>query len=841
MASRRRPQSEFDATQAGIGPQIETLDSLIGGYNGYVDPSVLSPQFWAACSNVYAGQFQTIRRARWAPIYNYGAPGSTPVASAFSYNPPTPGSAALNLPPYIIFDYTNSPTQILPYTRGLATFSPSPLFYELNVQFGPYMRFSPVPAFIMQANGTVRSKLFANLTANPIAVAIEFWGIDAPDSSVQVTLNAGSTATITTAVRTSNVVLVTLSGTRPANLKIGAYVNIAGVADTTFNTAAGVAAQVIAVPGTTQFTYANVGSNASSTGGTATVQITKTVGRSYSWAWENASTGHVSAPSPASQYVKYTNQTGTIDCIQPGTISVALGNVLVSGTDTQFSPAWVGRRLWIEGLGSTDVYDIAGVQSPTLLTLAEPASFNGASQRFQVVDFQSTDIRLYATGDAASVYFRVARNAFFYNNPTLGSAGLEFVDTANSEPPNQPFTSEIAQAFNVPPPIGQFLQDYQGRILVYGVAGAEQSFFYSNIETTLVGQPPESFAPLNQVTLPIGDGSLNGMANLPTGLIIWSDRQDMFKLTGLLTDNSVANQYQLAATIQRLPYRIGCASAYATTVTSLGCFWLSSDREVWLFTDHYAPKNVGKPIQDILNRINGDRIGFARMTNYKAGDRNWLVMAVALDSSETNNKLCLLDLDLLASNGQASYFTFDMATNQPTWYLYDIDCESILSAVDTNSVQHLVVGNSIGLTDADWHPGYYTVSAEVNVVANVTLHALGNENPEVVKTMNWLRAMTNQLPSQYITQVWSFAVLTYDDDKTVLGNPGNTGNVVNLVPGTQNPTGVRNLEYSPAVFRLGSTRFVKGRRFQIQANFPTVPGLWELRGFQVHYTNTVAR
>jgi len=86
------------------------------------------------------------------------------------------------------------------------------------------------------------------------------------------------------------------------------------------------------------------------------------------------------------------------------------------------------------------------------------------------------------------------------------------------------------------------------------------------MEATVVGQPPESFSPLNQVTLPIGDGQLNGSANLPTGFILWSNRQDMFKLTGLLTDNTVSNQFQLGATIQRLPYKIGCGSPYATII-----------------------------------------------------------------------------------------------------------------------------------------------------------------------------------------------------------------------------------------------------------------------------------
>lgn len=599
------------------------------------------------------------------------------------------------------------------------------------------------------------------------------------------------------------------------------------------------ATQLITVTGLTTFTYANVGTNGATSGsGTATVQITKTVGRSYQYAWENANTGHVSAPSPASQFVKYTNQIGTIDCIEPGTVAVTAGGA-VTGTGTSFSPAWVGRSLWVNTLGTVGF--VVSVTDATHMVISGGATIAGAL--FQVFDLQATHIRLYATGDGGSVYFRIARNLLtgspFGPGTTLATSGLEFIDTSNSEPPNAPFTSELTQNFNVPPPIGQFVADYQGRPIVFGAAGAPQSFFYGNIETTVVGQPPESFAPLNQVTLPVGDGQLNGWANLPTGAIIWSNHQDMFKLTGLLTDNTVSNQFQLGATIQRLPYRMGSGSAYANTVTNLGVFWLTSDRQVQLFTDHYAPKNVGLPIQDILNRING-RIGFAKMKNYKRGERNWLALAISLDSSTFNNKLCLLDLDLLASNGQPSFFTFDMATNQPTWYLFDINCESIESAIDSLNQNHLLAGDVDLITDADYHPPDFTLGEQSVTGGTITLHALGNEAPEVMKQLDWLRANTNQLPINIASQGWSFGVLQYDDERWVLG-AANSGNLVSLVPGVQSSPVVIGLENSPADFRFDGAKFAKGRRFQFQTNFPSTPGNWEFRGFQVKYTGLYER
>ena len=261
---------------------------------------------------------------------------------------------------------------------------------------------------------------------------------------------------------------------------------------------------------------------------------------------------------------------------------------------------------------------------------------------------------------------------------------------------------------------------------------------------------------------------------------------------------------------------------------------------MWLFTDHYAPKNVGVPIQDILNRINGARLSFAKMKIYKSNDRNWLALAISLDSSTFNNKLCLLDLDLLASNGQPSFFTFDMATNAPSWYLYDVNCESIEQAIDNLGKNHLMAGDVDLITDLDWQPSYFTASAEQSVPGNNTLHAVGNENPEILKTANWMRVMTNQLPKNLATQGWKWNILTYDDDTTIIGR-ANTGNVVQLIPGVNNPSGILGLEYSPSKFVFGARPAVKGRRFQIQTIFPSAPGFYELRGFQFAYRNEVAR
>src|SRR4029077_18411352 len=174
----------------------------------------------------------------------------------------------------------------------------------------------------------------------------------------------------------------------------------------------------------------------------------------------------------------------------------------------------------------------------------------------------------------------------------------------------------------------------------------------------------------NQVTLPIANGSINGMIEFPGSLIMWSDTQDMFRLTGLLADNTVSTGTQQGASISRLPYAIGCASPFAADICPLGGIWLTSNAEIMLYTDRYAPKNIGLPVQDILNTIAPASLNLTRAKYFHANKRNWMVFSVAANGSNFCNTVLVCDLDLLSSQGAPSYFTFDMATNSPVWYVF---------------------------------------------------------------------------------------------------------------------------------------------------------------------------
>lgn len=802
---------------------VETIKTFLFGYNGYADPEALPPQMWAQASNVYSGQHGEIRRCRFAnlvvgDVTTGFAAQTARFTGLFPFKDPSQH--------IVIGDINNKIFSFNSASSYAATERVHPFYASgASAMGGNWSRWALLN-MLFEMNGTIKMRgRGANLTT------IEGWGMDAPDASAAITKNAPSAiaAPASSGATRSNGVS-TITTTAAHRVLVGSWVTIAEVSDSSFNGTF----QVVSVPTSTTFTYSQSGlaDVASGTAGNGTVgRLDKTVGRSYRFSWENSNIGDISAPSPATAYQAYANQDALVDCIQPGTVATTLGSPTVTGTGTAFTSAWVGRKLWIEGL--SDRFYVTAVASATSLTLSSNATATVSGKKHQIYDPQTTHIRLYATADGGAVYFRTLRNTFDPSQTTLAASGLEFFDGAATEPPSNPFQTETAQFFNVPPPIGRYLQEYQSRLIVFGVDSTPQTFYYSNIEFTVFGSAPSNFAPLNQITLPIGDAAIGAMGALPTGLIIWSDRQDMFKLTGLLQDNSAADDFTLGSTIQRLPYDLGCSSPWTPTLTPLGLFWLTSDREVRLFNDQYAPRNVGRAVQDILTSINPARLKYAKMTYYHVREKSWLVLAVATGASTFNNKLLVLDLDLLAANGDRMSYLFDEASNSPSWYVFDLTAEGLAASWDGNLQQHLITGDTDKIVEGDYDGVSFKQGAELSVTANVTLHAWGNKNPESIKRMKWCRFTTNRTPSQMVTDGWSFQLQGIDDDVYTFGSPLTLGLVpgVNSVQKTGEPA--RAFEYSTSLFRFDSVNFMQGRRIRVNVTFPTGADAFAFRSVQL--------
>jgi hypothetical protein len=826
----------------------EILAQLSGGYNGFTDPTATVPQMWFQASNVFSSQDGFIHRCRFANVKTFAPTTGLPFTTLKYFA--LPGLSA-----YLLGDINNkmfsydtgssyAQTQrINPYVDPAGT-------GNVNLA-GPWSR-QTLQNIVYEMNGLVKQS-----GRNANAATVEGFGLDSPDASPQVQIFAGGSIALTGITRSNGVVTATLasSGSTPGGNGIG-FINIAGVVDTSFNGTF----VLVSGNGTSTFTWSQFGQNTTSTGGTFSTGITKAVGRSYAIAWENANKPHVGAPSPSTQFIQYNNQNGIILLIEPGAVTVS--GTAVTGIGTFFTAAWIGRSLWVSGTGSLG--RIIAVLSATSMTLATAGTASGS---FQVYDPQATHLRLYETADGQATYFRVQRNAWVPSSVSNLGSGLQFFDSGNSEPPNFPFTTETSQLNNIPPPIGSFLYEYGGRLLVFGVAGAVQSFFYSNSETTSIGMPQESFAPLNQVTLPIQNAKLNGMLEFPGQLIMWSDKNDMFRMTGLLTDNSVLNVAQTqtgaqqGASISSLPYSLGIANPYASDMTPLGGIWLTQNAEIWLFTGTYAPRNIGRPVQDILNSIPKANLSLARAKYFHANNRNWWAIAIPAGSG-FNNTILVLDLDLLASNGSPSYFTFDMASNSPSWYVFQPGpvvtqgtppqtlihprCDSIESVYEAGGAVRLLIGGIDLIQDIDYQS--FNLGSEITVPgANVGLHAYGNDSAYLIKRPGFFRFNTNVDPSTLGPDGWSFQVQGIDDDFYTFAAPL----LLNLTPGVNdvaslcgnpNLSAGESFRFSPALFKVGGVNFVMGRRLRFVVNFPALIGNnYALSNIQVGFGVTPPR
>jgi hypothetical protein len=826
------------------GAPAELLTGLSGGYDGYTVPTEAPWKRWASAVNIYSGAFNYIQRCRFANVISPAIPTGLPFTTLKYFA--LPGLSA-----YLMADVGGL---LYSYDTGAAYAVTQRINPHVDVNGvgnsllnGPWSRES-LGNILYEMNGQVKQ---SGRLAN--AATVESFGLDSPDASPQVTLNLGGPNPLTGLTRLNGI--VTATSTVPFSIP-APIINIANVSDPSFDGSFTISASLGA--GTIQWVQLGQDTTVISGFGTWDFGMTKAVGRSYCFAWENANTTHVGAPSPVTQYILYQDQWGTITCKEVGTISVTAGGGTVTGVGTQFTAAWVGRK--IMGNISSVIGRVASVSSPTVLTLFSPyAGFSHSGDSFQIYDDQATHLRLYATADGGATYFRIARNSFLPGN----FVNLTFKDSGNAEPPSFPFTTETAQFNNIPPPIGAFLNEYQGRLCVFGVPGATQSIFYSNIESTTIGLPPQSFAPLNQITLPIANGNINGMLEFPGSAIIWSDKQDMFRLTGLLSDNTVAGAataaanaaLQQGASIARLPYALGCASPFACEITPLGGVWLSSNAEIWLFTDKYAPKNIGRPVQDILATITKGSINLCRMKYYHTDNRNWLALAIPANFATYNNTVLMLDLDLLASNGSPSYFTFDMATNAPVWFIFQPGttvggnwlprCDSIETVYEANGFVRLLVGQTDLIQDIDAISG--GTGTEISVPnGSVTLHAWGNDSAFVIKRPGWIRFNTNRDPSMLATDGWSFAVQGIDDDFYTFFNPL----TLPLVPGVNdsstlggNPDFLGGLAFrhSPEMYKIGGVNFVMGRRLKFQINFPPGTGVnYQLRSVQLGFDANAA-
>jgi hypothetical protein len=200
----------------------------------------------------------------------------------------------------------------------------------------------------------------------------------------------------------------------------------------------------------------------------------------------------------------------------------------------------------------------------------------------------------------------------------------------------------------------------------------------------------------------------------------------------------------------------------------------------------------------------------------------------------------VLDLDLLASNGSPSYFTFDMATNHPSWWVIAPGplnaqnttilprCDSLETVIEAGGAVRLITGSVDLIQDADFRGGLFGTEIKVPG-AGVIFHPYGNETAHTIKRPAFVRFTTNQPPSTLAADGWSFAAQGIDDDFYTFGAPLTLAltpgvNDTSSLGGNPNLSGGSPFRHSPELYRIGGVNFVAGRRLKFQVNFPSLTG-----------------
>ncbi len=184
--------------------------------------------------------------------------------------------------------------------------------------------------------------------------------------------------------------------------------------------------------------------------------------------------------------------------------------------------------------------------------------------------------------------------------------------------------------------------------------------------------------------------------------------------------------------LQQLPWQIGCSGHFTIQSTPYGLIWRTPDRQVRLFNGSDRPEVISGGVEPIMKSITNGTEQNERSAYWSFNERNWYILAIAVDGSTDLNLLLIFDLEPGESN--VGIFALDVGVFQSIGILEMVSGEQKLAIGQAGSLMELSVAskcingitqNPTATTDmlgAFWRSGYF-----------------GNENPEQVKFMRFSR------------------------------------------------------------------------------------------------------
>lgn len=223
--------------------------------------------------------------------------------------------------------------------------------------------------------------------------------------------------------------------------------------------------------------------------------------------------------------------------------------------------------------------------------------------------------------------------------------------------------------FNYPAPAGaKFAFTWKDRVFLLGFDGSEtpmNAIIYSGLESCYIGNPSESYPPLNGIYLPNrAEQAIGGVATQLGALIL--SEVDAYLLSGFPTDKTSGPEASTTVSehLEPLTWGLGTKSPRTVVNTPFGTMWLDQNLRVQRWTGSGTPDEIGFPLRTEMAEIDVDSLPAVEAKWYQYGKNGGFYAIVA-------DRVYIISIYRNPESGdeQVGYGLSDVVTEaiQPVW------------------------------------------------------------------------------------------------------------------------------------------------------------------------------
>lgn len=156
---------------------------------------------------------------------------------------------------------------------------------------------------------------------------------------------------------------------------------------------------------------------------------------------------------------------------------------------------------------------------------------------------------------------------------------------------------------DVPPTDGSFMFNYKDRIFVVTADGGLR---YSGFESCYIGNPYESWPPLNQLFVPNRNDKAVGGISTQVGALIFGEK-DSYIMTGFPSDKVSSPNNSIAVTehIDPMNWNMGITYAKTAVSTPFGTIWTDQTKRIRLWNQSGLPAEIAQALRTELDAMTG--------------------------------------------------------------------------------------------------------------------------------------------------------------------------------------------------------------------------------------------